>query len=111
MGIGKKILLTITVSIVLITALCFCTKLWNHPGLTVTYAQQAQADPSGKLNINTATVDQLDELPGIGPSLANAIVSYREEHGSFQKIGDLMLVDGIGQGRLDNIADLITVGG
>ena len=111
MAIGKKILLTITVSMVLITAFCFCAKLRDHPGLTVSVAEQTHSASSNKININTATADQLDTLPGIGPKLANAIVEHRQKHGGFQKIGDLMLVDGIGQGRLDKIADLITVGG
>ena len=111
MAIGKKILSVVTVSVVLITALSFYSRVTHHPGLTVATPEQVEPIPSNKLNINTATVAQLDELPGIGPTLANAIVSYREENGPFQKIGDLMLVKGIGKGRLEKIADLITVGG
>lgn len=62
-----------------------------------------------KININTATAEQLDELYGIGPSRAQAIVDYRNEHGNFQSIEDIMKVNGIKQGEFDKIKDNITV--
>jgi competence protein ComEA len=61
------------------------------------------------LNINTATVDQLDDLPGIGPTTAQNIVDYRTQHGPFQRIQDLMNVPGIGPATFDRLKDLITV--
>ena len=63
----------------------------------------------GKININTATIDQLMLLPGIGQVLAQNIIDYRNTHGNFQKTADLLLVEGIGEQRLDSIIDLITV--
>lgn len=63
----------------------------------------------GKININTATIDQLMLLPGIGQVLAQNIIDYRNTHGNFQKAADLLLVEGIGEQRLDSIIDLITV--
>ncbi len=66
---------------------------------------------NGKININTATVDQLTLLPDIGPKLAQRIVDYREEHGAFSRVEDLLLVEGIGEKRLEELRDYITVGG
>ena len=64
---------------------------------------------TGLININTATVSQLDTLPGIGPVLAQRIVDYRETNGPFTSLGQLMLVNGIGEKRLEAILDLITI--
>jgi competence protein ComEA len=61
----------------------------------------------GKVKINSATVDQLKTLPGIGPSKAKAIVEYRQAHGLFQQIDDLLNVSGIGTKTLEQIRDLI----
>jgi len=61
------------------------------------------------VNINTATLEQLDALPGIGPTFAQRIVDYRTEHGPFQSINDLMNVAGIGPTTFEKIKNLITV--
>ena len=63
------------------------------------------------VNINTAPAAQLEGLPGIGPVLAERIAAYREENGSFQATEELTRVKGIGQATLEEILDLITVGG
>lgn len=65
----------------------------------------------GKININTATVDQLTLLPGIGPTIAQRIIAFRDENGPFLSIDDLTEVKGIGTGTLDNISPYITTGG
>lgn len=62
------------------------------------------------IDINTATVEELETLPGIGPTLAQAIVDYRNEFGPFFAIEDIMFVDGIGPDTFEAIKDLITVG-
>ncbi len=62
------------------------------------------------VNINTATIDQLETLPGIGPVTAQSIVTYRQQHGPFQHIEDIMNVPGIGPATFDQISNLITVG-
>lgn len=67
------------------------------------------ATESGLININTATLAQLDSLPGIGPVIAQRIIDYREQHGPFTSVSQLTLVEGIGEKRLAAIIDLITI--
>ncbi|MFC9788563.1 ComEA family DNA-binding protein [Rhodococcus sp. NPDC127528] len=62
-----------------------------------------------KVNLNTATVEQLDALPGVGPVTATAIVSWRQSNGRFTDVEQLGEVDGIGPGRLQKLRDLVTV--
>lgn len=64
---------------------------------------------SGKLNLNTATLDQLDALPGIGPSYAQRILDYRLENGPFKSVDELAEVPGIGDATLSKLRDLVTV--
>jgi competence protein ComEA len=63
--------------------------------------------PSLKMNINTADAPELENLPGIGPSLAQKIIEYRQGHGPFVSIEDLLNVPGIGPSKLEQIKDLI----
>jgi len=70
--------------------------------------EAASAD-DGLVNINTATAEQLSSLPGIGMSKANMIVSYRQEHGMFTSIEDIMNVQGIKEGSFARIKDYIKV--
>lgn len=72
------------------------------------YFQAVSAED--KININTATIEELDTLPGIGPSKAQAIIDYRETNGPFQTIEDIKNVSGIGEATFNNIKYLITVG-
>lgn len=64
-----------------------------------------------RININTATAQELTALPGIGPVLAERIVAYRDTHGPYTQLTDLMKVDGIGTKRMEQLLDLITLGG
>lgn len=62
-----------------------------------------------KVNINTAGVEELDQLPGIGPAIAQRIIDYRKEHGEFKKVEDVQEVKGIGDAKFSEIKDSITV--
>jgi competence protein ComEA len=61
------------------------------------------------LNLNTATIPQLDQLPGIGPALAKRIVEFREKKGGFRRIEELLAVPGISERRWQNLRKLVTV--
>ena len=62
-----------------------------------------------KVNINTANVDELATLPGIGPAKAEAIVKYRKDHGKFKKVEDLKEVKGIGDKIIEKVKPEATV--
>ena len=72
-------------------------------------SNSAPALDSGLVNLNTADVAALMTLPGIGESRAKAIISYREQHGAFVKIEDIMKISGIKQAAFSKIKDKITV--
>lgn len=63
--------------------------------------------PAGGLDLNSATAEQLDGLPGIGPSLASDIVGYRAQHGRFRSLDELREVAGIGEARLRRLKPLL----
>ena len=66
-------------------------------------------ETGGLLDVNTATAEELETLPGIGEKLAAAIVSYREENGPFESVWMLESVSGIGKGKLEAIAPYVCV--
>lgn len=70
---------------------------------------QTATSPGGKININTATLAELDRLPGVGPSIGQRIIDYRTQNGDFKKIDDLKKVRGIGDAMFDQIRDLVTL--
>lgn len=65
--------------------------------------------PGGLVNINTADAALLETVPGIGPTIANRIIAYREANGPFQKVEDLLKVSGIGPKTLEKIKPYLTV--
>jgi competence protein ComEA len=72
-------------------------------------APTAKASAASPVNLNTATVAQLETLPGIGKSTAERILDYREKNGAFKKIEDLMNVRGIGEKSFLKLKPLVTV--
>jgi competence protein ComEA len=63
--------------------------------------------PTGPVHLNTATLEQLDALPGIGPVTAQKILDFRQEHGAFGSVDELDAIPGIGPARLDQLRDLV----
>ncbi len=63
------------------------------------------------LDLNTATAEELDTLPGIGPELARRILEYREEHGPFTSVEELLNVSGIGEAKLADLEGRVQVTG
>jgi competence protein ComEA len=72
-------------------------------------APKATATAAAPVNLNTATMDQLATIPGIGVKTAERIIAYREKNGGFKKIEDLMNVSGVGEKSFLKLKPLITV--
>ena len=79
----------------------------DEASLPTTSVGLSEKGGSGRLNINTATVEELTSLPNIGPSRAAAIVDYREREGPFGSVDELTNVGGIGEKITDSIRDLV----
>jgi len=73
------------------------------------YGATAHSPETGKININTAEAAVLEELPGIGPVLAERIVAYRVANGPFSSVDDLAAVSGIGEKKLDQLREYVCV--
>jgi len=94
----KLVVLTMAVALVVVIA----------PGLFATDMEKI-SDDVAKININTASVDELTQLKYIGPELAERIVKYRTEHGPFEQVEDITKVKGIGAKALDVNKAILTV--
>lgn len=78
--------------------------------LAVAVSQAKKKPPAHPIDLNTASVEQLQELPGIGPGTAKAIVRFREKSGPFQRVEDLLAIRGITKKRLEKLRPYVTVG-
>ena len=76
-------------------------------GAAVAAACGSPTAASGPVSLSTATAEQLDTLPGIGPVTAQKIVDYRTEHGAFHSVDELDAISGIGPAKLDQLRDLV----
>ena len=68
-------------------------------------------EPMASVDVNTADASLLQTLEGVGPALAQRIIDYREEHGAFQSVEELLKVKGIGEATLEGFRDRVTAGG
>ncbi len=80
------------------------------PGAGPTVGAGVAAASAGPIDVNVATAEQLESLPGIGPALAAAVVRHRDGQGPFGQVDDLLAVPGIGPAKLDGLRDLVVVG-
>lgn len=71
--------------------------------------QKAKPTSNEKVNLNTATVEQLQTLPGVGPAIAKRILEHRAKHGKFNRIEDLINIQGIGEKKFQKIKDRLVV--
>jgi competence protein ComEA len=78
------------------------------PGASGLPSGTGASAPLQKLSLSTATAEQLDELPGVGPVTAQKILDYRAEHGFIRSVDDLDAVPGIGPARIEQLRDLVT---
>jgi competence protein ComEA len=97
-------------SYLLLLALMFVVGSAGLSPATVSAAENPAAKVSVEtIHLNQATAEQLQLLPGVGPALSVRIVSYREEHGPFRSVDQLVAVKGIGEAKLAKLKDQLTV--
>ncbi len=107
MSKAEKYLLGLSLLLVVLTPLFFALPAPQAAFSVRQLAAAATAAPEERLDINRATLEQLDALPSIGEVLAGRIVQYREAHGGFASTAELTEVEGIGAARLAAIEDYI----
>ena len=105
LGRYEKILIAFTA--VFFTALIFISAISTGHIAGTTVVLPSEKAEQYFININTATIDELDTLSGIGPALAKRIVDYRNTHGPFKTTDDLTKVSGIGNNTLNRIKKYI----
>lgn len=78
-------------------------------GTAASPPQKKKAPPASPLDLNVATVEQLEQLPGIGPATAKAIVRFREKSGPYRRVEDLLAIRGITKRKLEKLRPYVTV--
>jgi competence protein ComEA len=86
----------------------FCA--WLIFFLVCTGATAKKKPPAKPVNLNTATSEDLQQVPGIGPATAGKILQMRKSYGAFKSVDDLLAIRGLGQKRLDKMRKYLTVG-
>lgn len=99
-----------------LVALLFAASLAATPATLLAASTEAMSDMTGKaasmmdkININTASVEALAEIPGIGDKIGQAIAAYRDANGAFKSVADLVNVEGIDAALLEKIKPFLTI--
>jgi competence protein ComEA len=102
-----------------VSMLCLCLlcgafpamaqKANDAPAASPAKAAPAAAAQAGKVNLNSATAEQLTTIPGIGPAMAKRILEYRAKSGKFNRIEEIMNIKGIGEKKFQQIKDRLAV--
>lgn len=87
---------------------CFCV-LFLASSAAQSLAATRKHPPAKPINLNTATAAQLEQLPGVGPATAKAILDFRAKSGPFRRVEDLLSVHGISEKRLQKLRPYVTV--
>jgi competence protein ComEA len=91
-------------------ALCVLLSLCSVLFLCAAANAGKKKPPAKPVNINTATSEELQQVPGIGPATAQKILQMRKSYGAFKSVDDLLAIRGLGQKRLDKMRKYLTVG-
>ena len=110
---GFRLLVSITAAIAAFLFGFLTGRNSNHYDITISDipAQTISESIDTRMDINKATLNELDTLPGIGPVLAQRIIDYRETNGPFTSLAQLVNVKGISTSRLEEISPFLTIGG
>ena len=92
---------------VLLSSAC-ATLPQDHPSATAASLQEAGAEKNSRININVASAQELETLPGVGKVIAERIVSHRSEYGPFRRAEHLMMVRGISDQKFRDLRGLVT---
>jgi competence protein ComEA len=91
------------------TKIAFLVGVFCWAAVLAAAGQGKKQPPAKPLDLNTATIEQLQQLPGIGPTTAKAIVRFREKSGPFRRVEDLLVIRGITKARLEKLRPYIIV--
>lgn len=108
--ISARLVLSILCECILIFSLTSCVKQERRaPSANTQMAQQSFVDNTSLVNINTASREELEKLPGIGEALALRIIEHRERHGRFRRPEHVIMVRGLSDRRFRELSSLIVV--